>query len=370
MINKERIIDTFTRLIKINSPSFDEHKLINFIKEELYSLGLQVHIQDYGQSSNLIAFKKGNLTFAPTLILNAHTDTVESTEEIDFVIDNEKIKSSGKTILGSDDKSGIAQIIEAIRVIDEMKINHGDIELVFTSAEEKGLIGAKNLDTSLLKGRHAIILDCSGPVGNIIVAAPTHLTYTMKIKGKSAHAGIEPEKGINAIRIASEIINSIPDGRLDEITTANIGFINGGSATNIVPESVVVKGEIRSHDRVTLDKNWQIIPNKAEEITKKRGAELDLNAVIEYESFRIDENDDFLNLIKEVYKTSGLKPLFTITGGGSDANIFNKNGIKAINLSNGMQAVHTKEEFIMIDDLIKGAEVIVEIIKRMEILEI
>lgn len=370
IVNRERIKETFINLAKINSPTFNEHQIIDHIKAELLSLKCQVHLQNYGKSINLIAYKKGNIDDIPPIILNAHTDTVEPTEDINIEITKDKIKSDGHTILGSDDKSGIAQIIEALRVIDEMKYKHGDIEIVLTSAEEKGLIGAKCLDISMLKGRHALVLDCSGSVGNIIIGAPTHLTYTMKIHGKSAHAGIEPEKGINAIRVASEIISSIPDGRLDEMTTANIGIIQGGSATNIVPQEVTIKGEIRSHKRDTLDANWQLISDKAEEISKVNGARLELIKEIEYESFKIDERDSFLMLIQESFKRCGLKPVLTITGGGSDANIFNKKGIKAVNISNGMQAVHSHDEFILTDDLIKGAEIVVAVITQMRNLKL
>jgi len=366
MINKDRIIDTFARLLRINSPTFQEHEIIEYIKGELSKQGFQVYIQEYGQSANLIARKKGTLFDCPTIILNAHTDTVEDTSSIEFENNGIHFKSTGKTILGSDDKSGIAQIIEAVRVISENNIPHGTIEIVFTSAEEKGLIGAKNLDTTLIEGKYALVLDCSGPVGNLIIAAPTHITYTMTIIGKSAHAGIEPEKGINAIRVASEIIMAIPDGRIDEYSTANVGVINGGSATNIVPKEVVLRGEIRSHNKEVINSNWDFLTSKAYEITDKYKAGLKIDKTIEYEAFRIKEDEPFLITIQDAYKRCAINPCLTITGGGSDANIFNQNGIKAINISNGMQSVHSQDEFILLEDLIKGAEVVLEVIRQMK----
>ncbi|MFQ3574697.1 MAG: M20/M25/M40 family metallo-hydrolase [Thermodesulfovibrionales bacterium] len=364
-IKKERLIDTFIELIKINSPSFSEKTICNHLNTLLRNCGFKTTIQDFGRSINLIGFKEGHDNTIPTLILSAHMDTVQPTEGLSYSIDDERIKSTGNTILGADDKSAIAQIIEAIRVIQETNIEHGDIEIVFTSAEEKGLIGAKSLDYASLKGKMALVIDSTGSVGRIIIAAPTHLTYELTVNGKSAHAGIEPEKGINAIRVVSEIIANIPDGRIDSVTTANVGYIRGGGETNVVPAEVTIKGEIRSHDRETLNKTIQRLKDTINDVCEKASTKYSLKESIEYESFRIDNDDAFLSIVKQAYENVGINPELAVSGGGSDANIFNHKGIKAINISNGMQSVHTNEEYILIDDLVKGASVIVEIIKTM-----
>ncbi len=365
MINKDRLIDNFIDLIKINSPSFKEREIASAIEVELCGSGCEVVFQDYGESINLIAYKKGTNTKAPVLVLNAHMDTVEDTEAIRFEVTEDRIRSTGHTVLGSDDKSGIAQILEALKVVDELSIPHGDIEVVLTSAEEKGLVGAKHLENTLIKGRHALVLDSGGPVGNVIIGAPTHITYTITITGKAAHAGIEPEKGLNSIRVASEIITSIPDGRIDASTTANVGIINGGTATNIVPKETMIKGEFRSHRRETLERLRQGIFDTARTIAHRLSAPIEITDKVEYESFFIHDSDPFLKLVAGAHKRCGITPTFTITGGGSDANIFNSKGIRAINISNGMQMVHSPEEFILIEDLIKGAEIIVEVIRLM-----
>ncbi|MCX8027822.1 MAG: M20/M25/M40 family metallo-hydrolase [Thermodesulfovibrionales bacterium] len=365
IINKNRLINHFIGLIKINSPSFSEKEICNHIVRLLKRCGCKTFIQDYGQSINLICKKEGNDKEIPPLILNAHMDTVQSTDGLMYKIDDEKIMSVGRTVIGADDKSAIAQIIEAIMVIDENKIRHGDIEIVLTSAEEKGLVGAKNLDFSHIKGQFALVIDSSGHVGKIIVGAPTHLTYELTIKGKSAHAGIEPEKGVNAIKVAADIITKISDGRIDNMTTANIGYIHGGVATNVVPSEVKISGEIRSHHRDTLQNKRDTLVNLVSEVCKKSCADYEFQETIQYESFYIDKDDVFLSFVKSAYEILGFTAQLEISGGGSDANIFNSRGIKAINISNGMQAVHTNEEFIMIDDLIKGSMVIVEVIKKM-----
>ena len=359
LINKERLISTFIDLVKINSPSFSEKEIGDFLAQRLDGIGFDVRFQQYDRSFNLIAIKKGNKRGAP-LMLSAHMDTIEPTEGIAFAVEKDCIGSTGDTVLGADDKSALAQILEAATILQENRISHGDIEIVFTSAEERGLHGARNLDFNNIRSRHALVLDSGGNVGNIIVGAPTHLRYAMTVTGKSAHAGIEPERGISAIRVASEIITKVPDGRIDEETTANIGIITGGTATNVVPKEVVIRGELRSHSRKTLNTTKSMIFETAQRIVAERHARVDISKDIEYKAFRISKGEPFLKFLKGVFTDCGIEPRLTKTGGGSDANIFHQHGIMAINISNGMQKVHSPEEFILIDDLYKGCAVVLQ----------
>lgn len=365
-INRERLTETFIELIKINSPSFEEAEIGSVLSKKLASLGCRIEIQKYDRSFNLMAYKKGNNQMAPPILLSAHMDTIEPTVGITFSIDKDMIRTTGNTVLGADDKSAIAQIIEALTVLDEKKIPHGDIEIVLSSAEEKGLIGAKHLDFSRLKSKFALVLDSGGSVGKLITAAPTHITYGMRITGRSAHAGIEPEKGISAIRVASRIISEVPDGRIDEETTSNIGTISGGTATNVVPREVFLRGELRSHNPGTLEENKRIIFETARAIAEKSQARLEISEEVEYHAFRIDSDEPFMRFLDGVFIKSGLTPLYTITGGGSDANIFNHNGIKAVNISTGMQNVHSTDEYIHIDDLYNGCLVVLTAIMDFE----
>ncbi len=359
LINKERLISTFVDLIKINSPSFAEKEIGDFLAQRLSGIGFDVRFQQYDRSFNLIAIKKGNKRGA-ALMLSAHMDTIEPTEGITFAVENDRIRSTGNTVLGADDKSALAQILEAAIVLHENRISHGDIEIVFTSAEERGLHGARNLDFKGIRSRHALVLDSGGSVGSIVVGAPTHLRYTMTVTGKSAHAGIEPERGTSAIRVASEIITKVPDGRIDEETTANIGIINGGTATNVVPREVVIRGELRSHSIKTLDATKRMIFETAQRIAEKRKARVDISKDIEYKAFRITKSEPFLKFLKGILADCSIEPRLTKTGGGSDANIIHQRGIMAINISNGMQKVHSSEEFILIDDLYKGCAVVLQ----------
>lgn len=355
LINRKRLVSTFIELITINAPSFEEDLLGKHLGKLFTSLGFKVTRQRYDRSFNIIARKKGSLKNVLPLLLSAHMDTIEPTEGIRYAVKSNVIRSTGDTVLGADDKSAIAQILEAMTVLQEMGIGHGEIEVVITSAEEKGLCGAKNLDFKKIKSRHALVLDSGGPVGKIVVAAPTHITYEMSIMGRPAHAGIEPERGISAIRIASEIIAAVPDGRIDGVTTANIGMIRGGTATNVVPKEVLIQGEVRSHDPATLRETKNAIFDKAKAIAIKRDAKVHIKAREDYQAFRISESEPFLAFMDAIFLKTRIMPEHTVTGGGSDANIFNQHGIVTLNLSTGMQNVHSHEEFIHIEDLVNGS---------------
>lgn len=361
-INKERLINTFVELIKVNSPSLHEREIGELLAIKLRKAGCSVTMQDYGDSFNLIAFKRGQNRSVPSLILSAHMDTIEASDGIMFSIENDVIKTTGPTVLGADDKGALAQIIEALLVLQEQGIPHGDIEIIFSSAEETGLLGARNLDFAGIRGRHAIVLDSSGSVGSLVVAAPAHVTYEMQILGKSAHAGIEPERGISAIRVASRIIAAIPDGRIDPETTANIGIIKGGSATNVVPQEVVIKGEIRGHSSEKIEQTKSTIFGTARDITEQHHALLTITEREEYAAYTIDRRSPFLVYLGSVLKKCSLSPAYTVTGGGSDENIFNQKGIQAINISTGMQKVHSTEEFISIKDLYDGCMFVINAI--------
>jgi tripeptide aminopeptidase len=286
-------------------------------------------------------------------------DTVEPTAGLQCTITEGIIKSSGTTILGADNKSAVSQILEALAVLREQGLPHPPIEIVFTSAEEKGLIGARNLKVSSLRSRHGIILDISGPPGRIVTAAPAREQFDITIRGRAAHAGIEPEKGVNAVRVAAEIIAQLPNGRLDEETTFNVSALDGGSASNIVPKEARIHGEFRTHSAERRSELAERIRSTAESAALPAGAIAEVVMETEYESFRIDRNDRFLAFAARMLSETGLAPELIVTGGGSDANVLNLNGICCLNLSNGMQDIHTTDEHISIADLVTGAEILI-----------
>jgi tripeptide aminopeptidase len=354
LINRDRLVETFIELIGIDSPSFGEREISAVLAAKLRAAGCAVEMREYDRSVNLLAFRKGNIPQALPIMLSAHMDTIEPTAGITFSVEDGRIRTTGQTVLGADDKSALAQIIEAMTVINEKQLSHGDIEIVLSSAEEKGLVGAQNLDFGRLRSRYALVLDLSGGVGKMVTAAPTQITYEMKITGRSAHAGIEPERGINAVRVAAAIISEVPDGRIDEVTTANIGIIHGGTATNMVPKEVVVYGEVRSHDAATLEETKRKIFETAKKAAAASHAEVRITEKEEYRSFSISSSEPFLKFLEGVFRECGTKAVYEVTGGGSDANIFHRHGIMAVNISTGMQNVHSSDEYIEIRDLVSG----------------
>ena len=370
MVNKERLIEEFLELIQIDSPSSKEGAVAKVLVEKLEKLGLDVSVDDAGAKSgsdtgNIIATLKGNRP-GRTVLFSSHMDTVSPGEGIKPIIDEAKgiIKSDGTTVLGSDDKAGIAAILEAIRVIKENNLDHGDIQIVFSIIEEGGMFGAKNLDYSKINPEFAFVLDSGGAPGQIIVKAPAQDKIEVKIKGRPAHAGVAPEEGISAVMVAARAIEKMNLLRIDEETTANIGTIKGGVASNIVMPELNILAEARSLDTAKLDTQTKHMVDTFKEAADEFGAEVEIETTRMYPPFVIDENDEIVAMLKKVFSNMNVEATVASTGGGSDTNILNANGIKAVNLGIGMKKPHTLEEYIAIEDLINSARMVVEIVKE------
>ncbi|HBW39029.1 M20/M25/M40 family metallo-hydrolase [Desulfosporosinus sp. BICA1-9] len=368
MINRERLLAEFFELIKIDSPTRNEREIADVLKNRLESLGLSVREDNTGQlisgnCGNVIAYLKGNLPKAPTILLSAHMDTVDPCLNIEPVLHNGVITSAKSTILGADDKSGIAPILEAIRVIREKRLEHGDLQVIFSVAEEGGLNGAKNLDKTLLQADVGFILDCVGGPGEIVLAAPGQDRLNVTIKGKASHAGAAPEEGISAIVVAAKAIASMPTGRIDEETTANIGTIQGGRATNIVADWVEITCESRSRDLGKLESQTDQMCGAFRRCAEEMGAVAEIEVVRLYDPFTLREEAQVAVIASQAAKNAGLKVTFGPTGGGSDANYYNLYGVPCVVLGTGMQKPHTTEESIAEEDLYRTATLVVEIIK-------
>jgi tripeptide aminopeptidase len=274
------------------------------------------------------------------------------------------IRSDGTTILGADDKAGLAAMFEAIRVLKEQQIPHGEIQFVITVGEESGLIGARAMDGSKLRAKLGFALDSNGEIGDIAVAAPTQAKVTIKLHGKSAHAGVNPEDGISAIQVASKAVSRMPLGRIDEETTANIGRFEGGGATNIVCDFVKLDAEARSIVQHKLDKQVAAMREAVESVASEFGARAEFESDIIYPAFMYGDGDEVVELAKAAIQSLGLTPRTFHSGGGSDANIFNGLGVPTVNLAVGYEHIHTTKEQIKADDLAKVAELVVEIIRQ------
>jgi len=367
MVNEKRLVESFMELVKIDSISREERNLADFLIEKLEGFGLDVIVDQAGEkvksnSGNIIARLKGNIKKATPIMFSAHMDTVVSGKNIKPVCDGEKIVSDGTTILGADDKAAIAALLEVLHIIKENNIPCGDIEIVFSICEEIGLYGAKNLDLSELKSQIGFVLDAGGQVGGITTSAPSQNSIEFIIRGKAAHAGAEPEKGINAIQVAGFALSRMKLGRIDEETTTNIGIISGGKATNIVPDKVTLKGEVRSRNKKKLEKYTEQLKKIAEDTAQEYKAKAEIKINREYDCYNLSSDDRTVKIAIRAAEKIGLLPSFHASGGGSDANIFNKKGFPSVVLSVGMEKVHTVDEYILVKNLKNTAEYVLSII--------
>lgn len=360
MVNNKRLLDTFLEYVQIDSETGNEKAFADRMVQVLESLGGIVTTDHAGEALgsngyNIYSTFEGTLPGEP-MLFSAHMDTVKPGVGIKPVVAEGVIRSSGDTILASDDKSGIAGIIEAIRSIREKQIPHRTFEVVFTICEEGGLRGAKQLDYSRIRSRKGVALDSSGNVGKIIAQAPGQIKIYADVIGKAAHAGIAPETGISAIQVAAHGIARMKLLRLDEETTANIGTINAQYATNIVPDKVSIIAETRSRNYDKLQAQAKHMVGCLQSACDEFGAKLECRCDTAYVSYNIPHDHALIKELSAVLSDMGIEPVVGSTGGGSDVNIFNLNGIDAVVLATGMSKVHTTNEFIEVEQLELTAE--------------
>ena len=371
MINSQRMSQRFISLCELASLSRQERNVALKIDKILRSMGADLRYdlaaeQVGGNCSNLIARFKGTVD-APPLFLCAHMDTVGPGEGIKVKFQNGVFESEGETILGADDKAAIAIILEVLDCIFENKLAYPPVEIILTVCEEIGLVGAKNLDYSMIKSKFGYVLDSTDTEG-IVTRAPATVKILARIYGKAAHAGAEPEKGVNAILIAARAISRIEPGRIDHETTCNIGIIKGGVATNIVPEFVEIHGEARSHNPEKLKKVIQKIEKAFYETIeefKSKDAEPHLELIIEndFPATNIPEDHQMIQLAKKAAKKLNISMDSKTIGGGSDANIFFSKGIMGGVIGTGMTDVHTTNESVHIKDMENCAGLLIEILQ-------
>jgi tripeptide aminopeptidase len=367
MVNKDRLIEIFIDLVKISSPTFKEKDVADYLLESMLQMGIEAFTDDSYlvtgcNTGNVIARLPGN-TVAKPLILNAHMDTIEPTENIKIDNDGKIIKTDGNTILGADCKAGVAAIMEVLHALIEGEVIHGPLEIIITTAEEKGLIGAKYLDYSKIKSKDCIVLDIGGDAGTIVYAAPSQNNLKMLFKGKASHAGVDPENGISAIMAANRAISKMKTGRIDNETTSNIGVIEGGKATNIVAPECLVMAEARSLDDAKLSDLTRSMVEAAKEGAEEVGAKVEVEVESLYKGYSLDSNQAIIRVAELAAKETGMNCSLKSTIGGSDANIFNEKGINSISLSNCSYDVHSNDEFLEIEGLYKTVLLTLKIIE-------
>lgn len=372
MVQRERLVQTFLELVQIGSESKNERAVADYVTAKLRGLGYEVKEDNAGEdfggnAGNVIAYKAGNCE-GLSVMFSSHMDTVPPGNNVKPIVDGNIIRTDGTTILGGDDKAGIAAVLEAVTAIEENQIVHGPIQVVFTVSEEIGLLGAKhvNLD-EMPKIDAAFLFDSEGMPNEICVASPYHIDITAAFKGKAAHAGLEPEKGINAIVMASRAVAAMTLGRLDAESSANIGIIEGGRATNVVTPEATIFGEARSLKKERVDEIINDMVRCCEESAKEMGGTVEIKIEESYSAIDLQEDDATVQLAARAIRRIGLEPKLVKSGGGTDANVFCGKGVPATNIGVGMTKVHSVEEYLEIDAMEAASRFVLAVIEEAKV---
>lgn len=363
-----RVLETFLEAVRIDSPTGEEARVAKWAAARLRELGGDVRVDSSGgrtgsDTGNVIAEFPAPGE-ARTIVLSAHMDTVEPGRGIEPVVTDGVVRSKGDTILAADDKAGIAAILETLARLREKGSRRPVVRVLLTVGEEMGLLGAKALDESSCTGDLCLVLDADGPPGGIVVSAPTHFTFKAVFTGRASHAGVEPEKGISAINMAAAAISSMHLGRVDAETTANIGRIEGGRATNVVAGSCTLTGECRSLDAAKAEAVRLEMDSAMRSAAESRGGSVAVDWTKEYDGFSFDTADPMLGLVEDACRDVGLEPRRFSTGGGSDGNVLTSKGLPTLVLSCGMSEVHSTGENVAVADIEAMVRLLLAIMER------
>ena len=364
-VNRERLAASFTELCEIDSPSRREGRISRHLQQVFRELGATEIVEDDSagrtgsESGNLIIRFAGALECTP-IFFSCHMDTVQPAEGVRVKRSGDLFTSEGDTVLGSDDKSGLAACIEAMRVLRENNRPYRPVEFVITTCEEIGLVGAKALEPALVRAREGYALDSSG-FARVITHAPAANRLTITVTGVAAHAGLHPEWGVSALILAARALARVPSGRIDEETTANFGTISGGAASNIVPEKVVIEGEVRSHSMAKLER----VTEEVREIftatvaawtdptgSAKGTPAVDVAVRQDFPVMQLEREEPVLRRVEAAARSIGMTLTYERAGGGSDANIFNGNGLATAIVATGMTNVHSTKEQVELQDMV------------------
>ena len=360
-VDRDRLLATFLELVAVDSPTGHEGEIATVLEARYAELGCTTTKDDIG---NVVAVFPG--TRPGTILVSTHMDTAGTDRGIVPVIgDDGVIRTDGATILGADDKSGLAGCLELIRLLRaHPEWSYPTIEFVSTVGEELGLVGSRHLDVSRLDATHGFVLDTAGVMGSVTYWSPTSVYLTITFHGRKAHAGVEPEKGISAVQVAAEAIASMRLGRIDEETVANIGTVQGGEARNIIPDTVVLQGMARSHDQDKLDRQLTTMRRACQRAADARAASVDFVAEEIYQTYRIAEDARPYREAANAIRSLGLEVSPRKSGGGTDGNYFNAKGIPCVALPTGMVDEHATSEHIAIDDLVLACQVLIAIVTQ------
>jgi tripeptide aminopeptidase len=359
-----RLTDFFVELCAIASPSGQERAVADRVTRELDAIGLAWEEDDSGpaigaSAGNVLCRLPGRTSNGGVpIFLCAHFDTVPLAGELEPVVgEDEIVRNAGGTILGADNKSAIVVMVEAARRIVEEARPHAGVELLFTPMEEIGLVGANAFDIGQLDAQLGYVFDQAAPIGDVITGSPTAQELVLTFVGRAAHAGMYPEEGRSAIVAAARAIADMPHGRIDEVTTVNVGVISGGTARNVVPERCIVQAEVRSHRDERVTEIVQQLVDAAAFAAALSDCTLETRIDPKYRGYRFRDDDVPIRLAVDALGRTGHSARLGLSGGAADANVFNARGLPCVNLANGMTDIHTPDERIAIADLERMVEV-------------
>lgn len=368
-VNEERLLTLFLEIAKINGPSMREQPVADFLVKALTELGFtlefdEAHKSFNGEVGNLIAWREGTDSSIPPLFFSTHMDTVLPTKGLQPIIKEGVIYSDGTTILGADDRAALAAYLEGVQAIIESGVPHGPIELILTVNEQKGLVGAAHMDYSKAKSKVGYIFDSSGDVGQIILKGPYSSRIWMDVKGNAAHIALNAEEGNSAFLIAAEGLLNMNLGSIDEETLANIGIMEGGELTSIIPGFVTVAGEVRSFSKEKLEQQLKHMEEVMIEAAEKKGGKVSIRIEKKYSGFDIPKDHVLTKTVESAAQNIKVKPYLTETLGGADTNVLNENGLTCLTLGNGFQNIHSFRESISVENLINTGRLTAALIEQ------
>ena len=366
MINRDRLVGLFTELVEIDSPSLGEREMCGKLKEKLAALGIDSYEDGTaakigGNAGNLYAYIDGSIDLKP-ILLSAHMDTVEPSRGKSTVIHGDgTVTSDGTTVLGADDLSGVAVILEVLTVLRERGIPHRPIEVLFDVSEETYCTGIQQFNFPSLKSKEAYVLDLSGPVGTAAFQAPSIVSFSAGFHGRAAHAAFSPEAGIHAIQAAAKAVTLIRCGRVGD-TTVNVGKISGGSADNVVPEYCTITGEVRGFNDAVVREQLAGIEAIVKEAARDVGAEVGFTTETLCLAYRVDESEPVTERFLEACADASIESSLVSTYGGSDNNHFFHHGIRGLVVASGMNNCHSCGEYTSISELEKAARLVLALV--------
>ena len=361
------VVDLLLELAGISSPPGKERGVADVVLRYLRELGLEADEDDCGAridstAGNVYARIEGTADGTP-LFFCAHMDTVPPDGELEPVVEDGVVRNAGGTILGADNKAAIAAMLEGVRRVCAEGIPHAGLELVFTPKEEVGLVGANAFDHDRLRAQVGYVYDQEGAMGEVVLGAPWSRAMEVRFHGRSAHAGMAPEEGRSAIQAAAKAIADLRLGRIDEVTTANVGTISGGTAGNVVPEWCTFLAEARCHEEAKLGELVQEMLDAFSFAATETDCDLETTMRKSYDGYRLKRGEPAVALAAGAFARCGIEPRYGLSGGGADANVFNERGRRCVNLSHGVFGFHTPEEHVSVADLEGMVDVTVALVE-------